>query len=292
MRRDELVDALDGYFRVPDVANDAAWGEIYDGVLEAPYWREYADAAYPTRWNGLFVRGRDEVERVVTCVFPSDEIVAALEPGTFLFSEHPVGLAPPDMFTPLARSSFETLRRLGLSFYHVHGPLDQHPEVSPSRLLAHGLGIDEFEEFFPIVEGIPGGAVVAGDSELALDELAARAQAFLGEEVPVVVYARPHEHAGRVAIAGGGGAQPEVLEAALARGCETFVTGNAASSCPLAFVQEELRQFRTLAAEAGVALVDGTHYGTEKPPQLAMVEWFERLGVPARFAPGRPERDA
>jgi hypothetical protein len=39
-----------------------------------------------------------------------------------------------------------------------------------------------------------------------------------------------------------------------------------------------------------VAVVDATHYGLEKPPQLAMVPWFEELGLPAAFSPGRPER--
>jgi hypothetical protein len=60
----------------------------------------------------------------------------------------------------------------------------------------------------------------------------------------------------------------------------------------LDFVQEAVRAFRSLADEAGVAVVDATHYGLEKPPQLAMVGWFERLGLPAEFRPGRPERDA
>ncbi len=55
-------------------------------------------------------------------------------------------------------------------------------------------------------------------------------------------------------------------------------------------MQAEIRAFRELADEEGVAIVDGTHYGLEKPPQLAMVGWFQRLGVPAAFEPGRPER--
>ena len=40
-----------------------------------------------------------------------------------------------------------------------------------------------------------------------------------------------------------------------------------------------------------VAVVDATHYGLEKP-QLAMVGWFERLGLPVEFRSGRPERAA
>jgi putative NIF3 family GTP cyclohydrolase 1 type 2 len=114
----------------------------------------------------------------------------------------------------------------------------------------------------------------------------------LGAEIPVDVLSRPRERAGRVAVVAGGGADADILTASLERGCETFVTGNAATRCRLDFVREGVRRFHALADEAGAAVVDGTHYGLEKPPQLAMVGWFERLGLPAEFRPGRPERAA
>jgi putative NIF3 family GTP cyclohydrolase 1 type 2 len=90
-------------------------------------------------------------------------------------------------------------------------------------------------------------------------------------------------------VAAGGGAQRQILEASLERGCDTYVTGNAATRCRLDFVQEEVRDFLSLAREAEVAVVDGTHYGTEKPPQLAMVEWFRKRGLSAEFVSDGPK---
>jgi putative NIF3 family GTP cyclohydrolase 1 type 2 len=286
---DELVERLDAYFRVPDVRNDD-WAPIIDVLYPEPYWREFAAPGYEGRWNGLFVRGAEDVERVATCVFPSDEIVSRLEPRTFLFSEHPIDDAPGDVFTPLARATFELMKERRITLYHVHAPLDMHPEVSPSRLCAGGLGLTELDEYFPIADGIPGGAAVIGASDETVDELTGRLQRVLGEEIPVRLVSRPRESAGRVAVAAGGGAQRAILEASLERGCETYVTGNAASPCPLEHVQAEIADFRALADAERVAILDGTHYGTEKPPQLAMVGWFERVGLPAVFEPGRPER--
>lgn len=287
----ELVAELDAYFRVSDVQGDAPWGEMYE-QLGAPYWREFAEPAYAEHWNGLMLRGDDRVDRACTCVFPGDDIVASLEPRTFLFSEHPVDLDDEPGFMPLSRASFETIRERDISFYHVHAPLDHHPEVSPSRLCAEAVGIADYDEFFPIAEGIPGGAAVIGLSGLTLDDLAQRLERFLGEEVPVDVLTRPRKQAGRVAVAAGGGAMRDVLEAALERGCTTYVTGNAATRCRLDFVQAAVRAFRDLADEAGVAIVDATHYGTEKPPQRLMAGWFRKRGVSAEFLPGRPERAA
>jgi putative NIF3 family GTP cyclohydrolase 1 type 2 len=280
----DLVAELDGYFRVADVEGDARWYEDADS-----YWRDYVEHDWLERRNGLMVRGGDEIDRAATCVFPSARIVDSLQPRTLLFSEHPVDLEDEPGFLPLPRESFETMKRRAISFYHVHGPLDQHPEVSPSRLIAQGLGLRDLEEYFPIVGGIPGGAAVAGSIRLTLDRLTGRLQELLGPEVPVQVVVGPRRDIERVAVVAGGGAQRQVLEASLARGCDTYVTGTAATRCRLEFVQAEVRDFLSLAREAEVAVVDGTHYGTEKPPQLAMVDWFRKRGLAAEFVPDGPK---
>jgi putative NIF3 family GTP cyclohydrolase 1 type 2 len=289
VRLDELVSDLDAYFGVPEVRGDD-WSGTFEFLYPDPYWRQFAEPGYEGRWNGLMVRGVADVERARTCVFPSDSIIAAVEPRSLVFSEHPIAFEDDVRgFEPLARESFERLKADGISFYHVHAPLDQHPDVSPSRLCADGAGLTNLEEYFPIAEGIPGGAAIAGDSDLSLDELASRLRNYLGEEIPVDVVTRPRAQAGRVAMVAGGGAQRGILEASLERGCQTFVTGNATTRCRLGFVQAENRKFRELADEEGVALVNATHYGMEKPPQLAMTEWFRARRVDAEFRPGAPE---
>jgi putative NIF3 family GTP cyclohydrolase 1 type 2 len=288
VRLDDVVRELDAYFRVPDVEDDD-WGDIFAFVYAEPYWREFAEPGWEGRWNGLMLRGSEDVERAVTCVFPTDAIVAALEPATLLFSEHPVDFADEPGFLPLARESFETMRERGISFYNAHAPLDMHPEISPSRLVAEGVGLEQLEEFFPIATGIPGGAAVIGESRLTLEGLAEALRGLLGEEIKVHVLTRPRQPAGRVCVVAGGGADRAVLVEALERGCETYVTGNAATNCVIPFVQEAVRDFRELADEQGIALVDAMHYGMEKPPQLAMVGWFERLGLPAEFRPDGPK---
>ena len=290
MKRDDLVRELDCYFWIADVRNDD-WSDIFEVLYPEPYWRDYVEPGYEGRWNGLMVRGSDKVERVATCVFPTPEIVDGLDDDTFLFSEHPIDDAPGDLFTGLPRETFERMRDRGIGLYHAHGPLDHHPDVSPSRLLAGALGIEEFEEYFPIADGIPGAAAVVGECGLSVGGIADRLRDVLGPEIPVRVLAGAGREAGRVAIVAGGGAQVDMLEESLARGCTTYVTGNAASPCPVPDVRASVEAFNELAAERGVAVVDGTHYGTEKLPQLAMVEWFRARGLEARFVPGRPERD-
>lgn len=288
MQLDELVAGLDAYFRVPDVRDDD-WSRAFEQVYPEPYWRDHVEPGWEGRWNGLCIRGADEVVRAVTCVFPSDRIVAELEPGTFLFSEHPLDFADEPGFLPLSRESFARMHDQGISFYNVHAPLDMHPEVSPSRLCAVGVGLESLVEYFPICDGIPGGAAIVGESRLTVDGLADALRSYLGPEILVHVLTRSRGDARRVAMVAGGGAVPEILEASLERGCDTYVTGNAATNCRLDFVQDEVRAFRRRADEAGVTLIDAMHYGMEKPPQLAMVGWFRTRGLAAAFVPDGPK---
>jgi putative NIF3 family GTP cyclohydrolase 1 type 2 len=288
VRLDDLVRELDAYFRVADVENDD-WSPAFENVYSTPYWRDYVEPGYEGKWNGLMVRGVDEVERVATCVFPSDSIIAGLKPGTLLFSEHPLDFADEPGFLPLARESLAALKEQTCGFFHAHAPLDMHPEVSPSRLCAEGVGLDALEEYYPIADGLPGGAAIVGNSGLSLEAVAEAFRVYLGPEIKVHVITRPRNEAGRVAVVAGGGADVDILQASIDRGCQTYVTGNAATNCRLDWVQEKVRAFRQLADKADVALIDAMHYGMEKPPQLAMVSWFRRLGLPAEFVPDGPK---
>jgi putative NIF3 family GTP cyclohydrolase 1 type 2 len=284
----ELVAELDTYFRVPEVRDDD-WSRAFEQVYPEPYWREYVVPGWEGHWNGLSVRGAEDVERAATCVFPSDRIVHGLEPATLLFAEHPLDFADEPGFLPLSVEAFETMRERGISFYNAHAPLDMHPEVSPSRLCAEGVGLKELEEYFPICAGIPGGAAIIGQSGLTVDGLADALRSYLGPEIRVHVLTRPRGEAGSVAMVAGGGAVVELLDASLERGCQTYVTGNAATNCRLDFVQEQVRVFRERADAAGVTLLDATHYGMEKPPQWAMADWFRERGLQARFVPDGPK---
>jgi putative NIF3 family GTP cyclohydrolase 1 type 2 len=283
-----LVAELDAYFRIPDVRGDD-WSKAFAHAYPEPYWREYVEPGWEGRWNGLMVRGADEVERAATCVFPSDRIVEGLEPTTFVFTEHPLDFADEPGFLPLARETFEAMRERGISLYNAHAPLDMHPEVSPSRLCAEGAGLEALEEYFPICEGLSGGAAIIGESRLGVDGLADAFRSYLGPEIQVTVLTRPRVDAGRVAVVAGGGAQLPILEASLERGCETYVTGNAATRCRLDFVQAEVGAFRERADAAGVTLIDAMHYGMEQPPQWAMAEWLRARGLDAEFVPDGPK---
>ena len=114
MKLDDLVAELDAYFRVHEVENDD-WAPAFEAVYPEDYWREHVEPGYEGRWNGLMVRGTGDVDRVVTCVFPSDRIVGGLEPGTLLFSEHPLD--------PTKQRHWFAMRRALVQFHRLVVPM-------------------------------------------------------------------------------------------------------------------------------------------------------------------------
>ena len=136
---------------------------------------------------------------------------------------------------------------------------------------------------------IPGGAAIIGNSRLSLEGLAEAFRSYLGPEIKVHVITRPRPRGGAGGGRRGRRRRRRHPRASIDRGCQTYVTGNAATNCRLDWSsRRRCGAFRELADEAEVALVDAMHYGMEKPPQLAMVSWFGGAGCrPSSSLTGR-----
>ena len=50
---------------------------------------------------------------------------------------------------------------------------------------------------------------------------------------------------------------------------------------------EPVSEFHRIIGEQGINVIGATHYTTEKYACMAMVDYFEKLGLPAAFLEGR-----
>lgn len=242
---DELVDYLDAYLRIADIAD------------------------YPEALNGLQVENQGEVPMVVAAVDASqrtiDQVVAECEPGTLLLVHH--GLFW-DGNRPVTGRRYQRLQALiehDIAVYAAHLPLDMHPEVGNNAVLARLLGILDpvpFDEY----RGAPMGA--AGHLIMSRDALAARLTELLGDKVHVI--AGGPETTTRVGIiTGGAGGR---IHQAVAAGLDTFITGEGAHHTTFD------------ALEAGINVLYAGHYATETVGVRALAEHVaERFGVPWAF---------
>jgi dinuclear metal center YbgI/SA1388 family protein len=216
------------------------------------YMDEYLSVAehpdYPGALNGLQVGGPEDVEKVVVCVDASEaSITEAGRRGADLMIVHH-GLFWGGL-RPLTGRHLRRVRALienGVALYSCHLPLDGHPEVGNSALLARALGL-ELDGRFAAYQGAEVGWHGRPEAPLDLAGLASGVEAAVGG--PVHVVAGGPERIDRVGVVTGGGAS--FLEEAARMGLDALVTG------------EGSHHTHFDAMELGVHLLLGGHYATE-----------------------------
>lgn len=240
----EVADFLDGYLRVPEIAD-------YAGAM-----------------NGLQVDGPGPVQVVAAAVDASETAIAQAAAGgaDLLVVHHGLFWDGPRPITGHRYRKVRALVQGRLALYGAHLPLDAHEEVGNAAVLAAKLGLQDarpFGDFKGTSVGRAGS--VDGVSET---EFARRLEAATGE--PVRVLPGGPRSLSTVAVATGAGAS---LLADVARdGLCALVTG------------EAQHHHAIEAAERGVTVFLGGHYATETWGVKALAEVLEdRLGVRTFF---------
>lgn len=203
---------------------------------------------YPTAMNGLQVEGPTEVQHVAAAVDASQaSIDAARDAGADLLLVHH-GLFWSGL-EPLTGPRFRRVRALiegGIGLYSCHLPLDAHPEVGNSALLARALGVEPENRF-----GSYKGADIGWWGELPepipLSALVQRLEVAVGGGVHVIPGGPARVQ--RIGIITGGGASFTPVAADL--GLDALVTG------------EGPHHTHFEAMERGVHVLLGGHYATE-----------------------------
>ena len=222
MRSGELVRYLDDYLLTSDFVD------------------------YPGAYNGLQVKGKEEISRIALCVDACKfTISAAIEQKADLMIVHHGlfwGWKPPitgvqyDRLAPLIKSD--------TALYSSHLPLDAHPEVGNNAVLARTLGLTIVAEFF-LHEGRNIGVLC--DVDLDRNEFIQRVSQWLGY-APYTANCGP-ERLKRIGIVTGGAGSS--ITVATDAGCDLFLTG------------EGPHYSYFDAEEQGINVVYAGHYATE-----------------------------
>jgi putative NIF3 family GTP cyclohydrolase 1 type 2 len=219
--------------------------------------------------NGLMVDAGRPVTRIAAAVNTSFRSIAgAAEAGAELLLVHHTTWASIDL--GLKERKEAALRAAGVSLYGAHAALDRHPELSPSVVLARRLGTRADVDAGSAVSGR---VLVAFDR--TLEQFVARVEAELGVRPEVW---RNTDAFGRIGLVTGAAGSTRHLAAAVAAGCDTYVTGEGSMYTKL------------YAREAGINLVFGTHYATEKHGvQAWAADAAGRFGLPWSFVAEDPD---
>jgi putative NIF3 family GTP cyclohydrolase 1 type 2 len=291
---DDIVARLDEFFRIEAFPPDD-FAEIVDFSRDAGVpLADYATPQFMRRFNGLMLHNTEEVERVFTIVFPSHEVLADVErraagAPSLIFTHHPMDFETSGRgLIPVDETSYKRLRDTRISLYSAHAPLDCHETVSTSRSLARAAGV-EIDDACAEYHGGHAG-VIGTAEESTLDDFAERLKRRLG--VDCIELHRNGSRVSRVAVVAGGAAFPPMMQEAIDRGCDTYLTGDFRIRHGGPWAEEHRPEFDAFVESAPINLVGGSHFGTEaEVMRNEMLGWFNSLGVPAEFVPqGDPWR--
>ena len=227
-----------------------------DQYLDVARFRDYCP-------NGLQVEGRAHVERLVTGVTASFDLLHAAigaRADAVLVHHGYFWRGEDQRVVGVKRRRIALLIENDLNLYAFHLPLDAHREVGNNAALASMLGLT--------VEGAAGEHEIIfhgrPDTDLTLDDLARRVSTRLDRE-PLVI-GDPARAVRRVAWCTG--AAQGYLEDAIRLGVDAYITGEASE------------QTVHLARESGVAFIAAGHHATERYGVQALgAHLAQRFGI-------------
>lgn len=207
--------------------------------------------------NGLQVEGRRNVQRVVTGVTASQDLLdaaIAVEADAILVHHGYFWKNEPAVVRGMKRNRLKALLVNDINLYGYHLPLDVHPVLGNNAQLAELFGIAVQGEVMPLV---PYGEL---EKPLSGEELRQRIEVILDRKVLHSAQGGPEEIR-RIAWCSGGG--QGFIQQAADFGVDAFISG------------EVSEQTIHIAREMGLHFYAAGHHATERYGVKALGEWLE-----------------
>ena len=207
--------------------------------------------------NGLQVEGRRNVQRVVTGVTASQDLLdaaIAVEADAILVHHGYFWKNEPAVVRGMKRNRLKALLVNDINLYGYHLPLDAHPVLGNNAQLAELFGIAVQGEVMPLV---PYGEL---EKPLPGEELRQRIEVILDRKVLHSAQGGPEEIR-RIAWCSGGG--QGFIQQAADFGVDAFISG------------EVSEQTIHIAREMGLHFYAAGHHATERYGVKALGEWLE-----------------
>lgn len=286
--------ALDRLFHIEDVEQDPAMSRFVPDVYgEAGInWQRYVTPEFAARFNGLMVRGSEQIGHVYAATFPSAEVLDAwltqARPGDLLITHHPIDCRNGDPrgawdegFVPISQERLDAITERQLSMYACHAPMDTATEVGTTAAMVEALG--------GRIEGMlwEYGAGYAGRicriAPLSTAEL--HEQLLRTYHLPYLEQEGPHhDRIEVVAVVAGIGDKVNVMEDAERLGAQAYVTGELHVRIEGAYGRTKFAQVEAFAQRTGMSLFGVSHAASEHlVMETQLPGWFrETLGLEVR----------
>ncbi|CAJ1004342.1 MULTISPECIES: Nif3-like dinuclear metal center hexameric protein [Brevibacillus] len=292
-----LEQAFTRLFRMDEWESDPGFSRfipmVYDPI--GFDWRRFFEAEFVRRFNGLMLKGREQVHTVFLAVFPTEEVLKRFldesAPGDLLFMHHPLLMECGDPrgrwgrgFVPIGQDLLLALKEKELSVFTCHLPMDTSWPLGTGGAIMEALQAEPIKPFCPAGNGHVGMIcrVTATDTRSLIDRL------ITLFDIPYVDFeGKERARIERIAILPGCGDVAAMMREAEASGADAYVTGEIHCHIDNEYGRTNYAAVMAYAAETSMSLIGVSHAASEYLVMKTQVKpWLEeRFSVNVTLLP-------
>jgi len=268
-----IKNSLDDFFQLAESGVDPAMSRFVPDVYKAIGfdWFAFFEPGFGQFFNGLMIRGGENVSKIFCSVFPTEEVldifIEKSQPGDLLFLHHPITMECGDPrgkagrgFLPIPISQLERIKSKGLSIYSCHAPLDANREIGTNEAIIQALSAKTIGEFLPYGDGYAGR--ICEITPLSTIDLINKLLKIF--HIPYVDESvRRLDKISRIAIVAGSGDNIEYFQEAEARGAQAYIAGEIHSHIDNEKGRTRLAEAQAYIAQSPMSFIGVSHAASE-----------------------------
>ncbi|MBE7121539.1 Nif3-like dinuclear metal center hexameric protein [Bacillus cereus] len=283
-----IEQSLNHLFQIKKYGKDSAFSRFipatYDQI-QFP-WQQFFEANFVELFNGLMIRGTENVNTIFLAVFPTDDVlekfISQSIPGDLLFMHHPLVMecgAPLGKsgrgFIPIPSKYLQAIKGKKLSIYTCHGPMDFHQTYGTSISIAKALQANAIDGFaYGGPENEPVGLICEID-ETTTEKLQKRLKQLFN--IPYTDFeGKQHDSIKKIAIIAGCGDVVSLMKEAEEKGAEAYITGEIHCHIDNDYGRHKYSLIMDYVKETNMSLIGVSHSASEYlVKETLMYDWFK-----------------
>lgn len=268
-----IVDTFNNFWGVYDLDMDPTMSFFIPKVYEQIGfdWKIFFEKDFVTRFNGLMIKGQENVSKIWCITFPSDEVLKIIinksNEGDLIFSHHPINMECGDPkgengkgFLPINVNLLKEIKRKKISFYTCHAPLDTNEKISTSGAILTAISGKEILRFLKYGNGF--GGIFCEIPEIKTSELINNLKNILC--LPYVDLVGVKERViKKVAIIAGGGGDLEFMEEADKLHADCLIAGEVTAKINSPYSLGEAEKIKNYLPNTTMSIIGISHAGSE-----------------------------
>lgn len=293
-----VVNKLDKELNIRSFGEDPAFSRFVPGVYDPIHfdWKTAFEQEFTELFNGLMIRGAEEVERIFLAVFPTDHVLERFidesNSGDLLFMHHPLLMECGDPngkwgrgFVPIKEEYINKIKDKKLSVYTCHTPLDYHKKLGTSVSIANSLNATIIDGFLQNENGDSLG-LICTIKKTTTDALEHDLKEIF--ELPYIDFEGQRlNQIDKVAIVAGCGDKVDWMKEAEEKGVQAYITGEIHCHIDNNYGKVKYEKMMDYAKFTTMSLIGVSHSASEYLVKRTLIkDWFEdNLGLKSILIP-------